>query len=261
MVSVRSPSSSRTHAWLYLTKRITSPYAIAGGGVRGYQGFNRRTRAGGRAETRYIRRVPLTHRVLALLPSKVRSELLRRREVVKFLVVGGTCFLLTTALYYGLTWAFLEKKPVTALTIATIISAVVSYFLNRAWSFRTRGGRRRHHEAFLFFLFSAVAVGVTDIPLAISRYVLHLHQPYISHTAQQISDFVSGIILGTLIGMAFRLWTFRRFVFPVANARPGRRAKPAGTAGPTSTPAPVVMPVLRRTRGTAGAAAGSARRR
>jgi putative flippase GtrA len=167
--------------------------------------------------------VPLTHRLLAVLPERLRAELLRRREVVKFLVVGGCCFLLTAAVNYALRLTILGNKPITALTLATVVGAIASYFMNRGWSFRTRGGRRRHHEAFLFFLVSALAVGVTDIPLAISRYVLHLHTPQVSRAGQEIADFLSGIILGTLVGMVFRLWAFRRFVFPHANARPARR--------------------------------------
>lgn len=208
--------------------------------------------------------MPLTHRLLAVLPARIRAELLKRREVVKFLLVGGCCFGLTTAVYYALRLTVLEHKPITALTLATIVGAIASYFLNRGWSFRTRGGRRRHHEAFLFFLVSGLAVGVTDIPLAISRYVLDLHTPDVSRPVQEIADFVSGIILGTLAGMVFRLWAFRRFVFPHENARPGR---PIALAAPQSPAVVTNRPVRRpaandRKRRPAGkrAPAGSAKR-
>jgi putative flippase GtrA len=48
---------------------------------------------------------------------------------------------------------------------------------NREWSFRTRGGRERHHEALLFFVISGIGVAVYTAPLAVSRYVLDLKVP------------------------------------------------------------------------------------
>ena len=56
-------------------------------------------------------------------------------------------------------------------------------------------------------------------PLAISRYVLDLKVPGVSLFTQEMADFVSGQIVGTLVGMAFRWWAFRRFVFPHKDVR------------------------------------------
>ncbi len=141
---------------------------------------------------------------------------------MKFAVVGAFCYLLTTAVYYALKLSVLAARSVTALTVATVVASAVSYLLNREWSFRTRGGRRRHHEASLFFVFSAVAVAITVAPQAASRYVFDLRTPYVSRPAQEVADFVSGLVVGTVLGMVFRLWAFRRWVFPQANVRPGR---------------------------------------
>lgn len=137
-------------------------------------------------------------------------------------MVGGVCYVITTAVYYALKLTVLAAKPVTALIIATVVASVISYLMNREWSFRTRGGRRRHHEASLFFLFSAVAVALTAMPEWVSRYVFHLQTPNVSRPVQEIANFVSGLIIGTLFGMVFRLWAFRRWVFPHENVRPGR---------------------------------------
>jgi hypothetical protein len=37
---------------------------------------------------------------------------------------------------------------------------------------------------------------------------------------QEVADFTSGIIIGTLLAMVFRLWAFKKWVFPQADARP-----------------------------------------
>ncbi|WP_250002686.1 GtrA family protein [Actinoplanes sp. M2I2] len=152
----------------------------------------------------------------------------KHHEAAKFLLVGGVCFVVTTAINYALKLTVLHEKPVTALAIATILATVLSYVLNREWSFRHRGGRERHHEAAMFFTVSAIAIGLNLIPLGVSRYLLHLQVPTVSRPVQEIADFVSGIILGTLVAMVFRLWAFKRFVFPQPQARPHRTPQPAG---------------------------------
>lgn len=157
--------------------------------------------------------------VLGAIPQPYRDVAYKHRELVKFAVVGGTTWLIDTAIFLGLKATVLETKPITAKIIAVLAATVVSYVLNRRWSFRTRGGRGRQHEALLFFVVSGIGVAVYAAPLAISRYVLHLQVPVVSLLTQEVSDFVSGQILGTLVGMAFRWWAFRRFVFPEPDAR------------------------------------------
>ncbi|MEV1202289.1 GtrA family protein [Microbispora rosea] len=147
---------------------------------------------------------------------------LKHRELLKFAVVGGTSFLVDNTVFYGLKLTILEPKPVTAKVIAVLVATIASYVLSREWSFRTRGGRERHHEAALFFLVSGVGLVLSSVPLWISRYVFLLETPDVSLITQEIADFVSAQVIGTLIAAAFRFWAFRRWVFPHEEARPGR---------------------------------------
>lgn len=154
-----------------------------------------------------------------VLPASTRERLLRHWETVKFLVVGGACFLITIAITYGLKLTVLATMPVAALVVATIIATVVSYQLNREWAFCTRGGRDRHHEAALFFAISGLSIVINAVPMWFAHYALHLQVPYVSRPVQELSDFASGIVLGTLIAMAFRLWALKRWAFPQRVAR------------------------------------------
>ncbi|MBV2152008.1 GtrA family protein [Kitasatospora sp. SUK 42] len=169
-----------------------------------------------------------TQRVLARVPARLRPFLVRHRRPVKFLMVGGTCFTLTLVIDFELKFTVLEHKPVIALTVATVIGTVVSYVLNRHWAFRTAGRRR---EALLFFLVSAVAIAVNDLPLAFSRYALELREPYVTPLAQEVADFLSGMVLGTFVAMLFRFWAMRRWVF-TAPAERGRPRYEPGYAAP-----------------------------
>ncbi|MFD8594076.1 GtrA family protein [Kitasatospora sp. NPDC059646] len=151
-----------------------------------------------------------TQRALTAVPERYRPFLVKHRKLVKFLVVGGTCFVLTMLINFALKMTVFEAKPVVALTVATVIATAVSYVLNRQWSFRAAGKQR---EAVLFVVVSALAVGVNDLPLVASRYLFDLREPDVSHFTQEVADFVSGMIIGTLVAMVFRYWAMNRFVF------------------------------------------------
>jgi len=168
--------------------------------------------------------------VLAAIPQPYRSVAIKHRELLKFGLVGGTTWIIDTAVFLVLKATVLAEKPITAKIIAVLVATIVSYVLNREWSFRTRGGRERHHEAALFFIVSGIGVAVYTAPLAVSRYLLHLSVPEVSLLTQEVADFVSGQILGVLAGMAFRWWAFRRFVFPDEGVR--RQAPAAEPAEP-----------------------------
>ncbi|MGD9987100.1 GtrA family protein [Pseudonocardia sp.] len=157
--------------------------------------------------------------VLLSIPQPYRALAIKHRELVKFAVVGGTTWVIDTLVFLVLKAGVLESKPLTAKVIAVLVATIVSYVLNREWSFRTRGGRERHHEAALFFIISGIGVAVYTAPLAVSRYLLDFQVPAVSMFSQEVADFVSGQILGVLAGMAFRWWAFRRFVFPDTDVR------------------------------------------
>jgi putative flippase GtrA len=164
--------------------------------------------------------MPLIETVLRQLPHPARQLLIKHRELLKFAVVGGIAFVVTLVVNYALKYTVLWAKPITAMAIATICATIVSYILSREWSFRTRGGRERHHEATLFFVVNAVAVGVNLAPQAVSRYVLGLEEPYVSLLTQETADFVSAFVIGTMLGMAVRFLGYKYLVFPQADARP-----------------------------------------
>ncbi|MFI9270416.1 GtrA family protein [Kitasatospora sp. NPDC052896] len=146
---------------------------------------------------------------------------------MKFLVVGGSCFLLTMVINYGLRLTVCQSKPLVALTVANVVSTVASYFLNRQWSFRSEG---THKELIPFAVVSGIAIGVNDLPMTVSRYLLDLRTPYVSGFTQEVSDFLAGMILGTLVAMAFRYWAMKKFVFTT-------QASGAGQAEPAAQPA------------------------
>jgi putative flippase GtrA len=176
--------------------------------------------------------VSFTDATIARLPRVVRPYAEQHHELIKFAIVGGTTFIIDSAIFYTLKLTILEPKPVTAKIISGIVAVIASYILNREWSFRDRGGRERHHEALLFFGVSGVGVLLSMAPLYVSSYVLELRVPSVSLTMENIADFISAYVIGNLLQMAFRFWAFRRWVFPDENGRnPEKAVEASMTAG------------------------------
>jgi putative flippase GtrA len=171
------------------------------------------------ADGSYTARVSMVDAVLIRIPQPYRDIAIRHRELVKFALVGGITYVVDITLFTVLKMTVLEPKPVTAKIVAVLVATIVSYVLNREWSFRTRGGRERRHEATLFFLVCGIGLVINTAPLWISRYVLELRVPEVSLLAQEAADFASANVIGTLLAMAFRWWAFRRYVFPDQNVR------------------------------------------
>ena len=145
----------------------------------------------------------------------VRRHLpVKYRELAKFLVVGGTCYLVDVGLFTLLSHTVLSNKVVTAKAISVIIATILSYILNREWSFSRRGGREPRHEAMLFFLVNGIALAVNLIPLALSQYVFGFNTDNYTSLTVSITNFISANIIGTILGMAFRFWAYRKWVFP-----------------------------------------------
>ena len=152
--------------------------------------------------------------VLSRVPEPVRSVLIKHRELLKFGIVGATTFVIDNGIWYFLQLTVLAEKPTTAKAIGIIIAMICNYVLNREWSFRTRGGRERSHEAALFFVFSGLALLINLATFAFSHYVLDLSVPHVSRFTQVVADFASGSIIGMLLATAFRYWAFKKWVFP-----------------------------------------------
>lgn len=157
--------------------------------------------------------------VLIRIPQPYRDIALRHREMVKFAVVGGITYVIDIVLFTLLKTTVLEPKPVTAKIVAVLVATIVSYVLNREWSFRRRGGRDRRFEATLFFLICGIGLVINAAPLWVSRYVFDLKMPEVSMLVQEVADFASANVIGTLLAMAFRWWAFRKYVFPDENVR------------------------------------------
>ena len=112
----------------------------------------------------------------------------------------------------------LNTLPVPAWLAANLVGMGLSFWGSRRWAFRHRrpsgpGGGALHY--------SVVNVVSFVIPMTClwgSRHVLGWDSA--------LADNVSSNVVGALLGMAFRFWAFRRFVFKRRRRSRGARTGP-----------------------------------
>ena len=126
-------------------------------------------------------------------------------EIAKFGIVGGINFALDVGLFNLLNESLLDNKPLTSKAISTTVAAISSYFMNRHWTWRDRDRTSLHRELPLFLLLSAVGLGIALACLGISHYVLGF--------TGTLADNVSANGFGLVLGMMWRFWSFKRWVF------------------------------------------------
>jgi putative flippase GtrA len=126
-------------------------------------------------------------------------------EVAKFGVVGATNFVLDVALFNLLRLTVLAHRPITAAVLSTSAAATSSYFMNRHWTWRHRARTGVQRELPLFLALSGVGLAIAVGCLAVSHYVLGFSSLLADNVAK------NGVGLG--LGMAWRFWSFKRWVF------------------------------------------------
>ena len=137
-------------------------------------------------------------------------------ELSRFGAVGIVAFVIDVGIFNALVHVgspgVLSDRPLTAKALSTVVATVFAYQANREWTWKDRQRRGWLREYSLYFVLNAIGLAITLMPLAISRYVLHLQSA--------IADNVSANIIGIGLGTLFRFWAYRRWVFPAVQEEP-----------------------------------------
>jgi len=132
-------------------------------------------------------------------------------EVAKFGIVGGISYVVTVLVDE----AYLLIQPddrLTAYIVANVAATVVAYLGNRYWTYRDRESTGSVREMGLFAAINGVSIAIQAGVVALTFYVLHM--------TSKVENVFSEFVLAMAIGMAFRFWCYRTFIFAEAEAEP-----------------------------------------
>ncbi|MDO5752815.1 GtrA family protein [Arthrobacter sp.] len=127
------------------------------------------------------------------------------REVAKFGVVGGIAFVIDTGIYLWLLGGSMSGHPTKAKIISAIVATIFSWLANRYWTFRHRRQANVLREVSMFILMNGVGIAIAGACVYISHWVLGFESAY--------ADFVSGSVVGLVLGTIFRFFAYRFWVF------------------------------------------------
>jgi putative flippase GtrA len=142
----------------------------------------------------------------------VRSSIIRfqglLREIGKFGIVGGICYLVDFAISNVL-WSVMGE-PLVPKVISTVIAATLAFVGNRFWTWRHRERSGLAREYPLYFGVNLVGLGIGVLCLQLSHNWLGSYWPVLT---TRLADNISGNVVGIGLASLFRFWAYRRFVF------------------------------------------------
>jgi putative flippase GtrA len=148
-------------------------------------------------------------------------------EGAKFGVIG-----IAGVIVYNLVNSYLhvhlKTGPLTAATVAVIVTTITSYIANRYWSFRHRERTTVPRETLMFFVLNGVGLLIQWAVVGFTYYGLGEHSTLSNFIANNV-----GIVLGTL----FRFWSYRKWVWAAPHAAPEghEELQPVLTTAPAQT--------------------------
>ncbi|SDC93550.1 Putative flippase GtrA (transmembrane translocase of bactoprenol-linked glucose) [Sanguibacter gelidistatuariae] len=144
----------------------------------------------------------------ARAPGRRAALLARLYELMRFGMVGGVAFVVDTGLFNLLRFGpgdLLEAKPITAKIISVAVATVVSWLGNRFWTFSDRRTETHLREFAGFVVVNIGGMAIAIASLGVSHYVLDLRSP--------LADNISANGVGLVLGMVFRYYAYRTWVF------------------------------------------------
>ena len=127
------------------------------------------------------------------------------KELMKFGVVGALAFVINASLTWVLMHTWFPDGHLKAKFFATAAAVLFAWIANRLWTFRHKRQSDKRRELLQFLVANGIGMAIELGCLAFSYYALGLTSAYAS--------FVSGTIVGTILGTVFRYFAYRFWVF------------------------------------------------
>ena len=132
-------------------------------------------------------------------PPVIYNNVFRHRQVVKYLIAGGTS---TSAdiLIYSLLIYFASLWYVASSVISFTIAFWISFGLQKFWTFRDRDTKNMMKQTYLYLFVAIVNLGINTLLIYLFVDYIHIHK------------FISKVIANAMIAVESFL-VYRYFIF------------------------------------------------
>ncbi|MBU6430868.1 MAG: GtrA family protein [Patescibacteria group bacterium] len=134
-----------------------------------------------------------------LAPPVIYGNAFRHRQIIKYLIAGGTSTSADLLIYYILTY-LVGLWYVASSIFSFIIAFWISFSLQKFWTFRDKNTEKMMKQTYLYFFVAIVNLGIST--LLIYLFVDHIH----------IHKFISKVIANAMIA-AESFFVYRHFIF------------------------------------------------
>lgn len=134
-------------------------------------------------------------------PSILYDNAFRHRQILKFLIAGGTStsidiFLFTTLTYWFGLWYILSS------IFSFVLAFGVSFGLQKFWTFRDKNTSKLMKQTYLYFIVAIVNLGISTLLIYLFVDYVHIHK--------FISKVIANIIIATESFFIYRYFIFAK---------------------------------------------------
>lgn len=136
-------------------------------------------------------------------PSILYDNAFRHRQIIKFLIAGGTStsidiFVFTALTYWVGLWYIISS------IFSFIIAFGVSFGLQKFWTFRDKNTAKLIKQTYLYFIVAVINLGISTLLIYLFVDYVHIHK------------FISKVIANIIIA-AESFFVYRHFIFAKKN--------------------------------------------
>ena len=135
----------------------------------------------------------------------------RTKEIIRFVVTGGVCFLIEFAVLVGLRDG-LGLDTLVAAPIAFLVSVIVNYLMCVRWVF-DGAAEQGNAQKIGFLITSAVGLGLNELLMLLFRFVLGEERVLLALGGREVKMYVLNKCLATLIVMIWNYFSKRAVLY------------------------------------------------
>lgn len=134
-------------------------------------------------------------------PSLLYDNAFRHRQIIKFLIAGGTSTSIDIFVFTALTY-WVGLWYIASSISSFVIAFWVSFGLQKFWTFRDKNTEKIMTQTYLYFIVAIVNLGISTLLIYIFVDYIHIHK--------FISKVIANIIIATESFFIYRYFIFAK---------------------------------------------------